>query len=253
MTMQRARRLASVAVVASLALGGLSACRTEPGVAAYLAAGNITTAQVKRVLDDTRDKLAAQKKAPDPAAQAGASAPATANVPISGPDVVNTLISHQVLMRLAQRANAQLPNPLPLAQYAQRLGLPADATYVKLYTEVQGLLFVLNQKVQGVAPTDADYREIYDHLVAQKAIEPGTDFAQFTAGIPANVKQSLGQSVAVRNMVREDVAQQHVKVNPRYEPAEIDVYTERTDSGQDLKLLVVPLSQADSAPVTNAA
>ena len=77
MRMQRARRLASVAVIATLGVTGLSACRSAPDVAVYFgSASEISVAEVQRVFDDARTKFDAAK-AGQPAPQAapdGASA-----------------------------------------------------------------------------------------------------------------------------------------------------------------------------------
>ena len=74
--MQRARRLASIAVVAVLAVTGLSACRNQPGTAAQFGGTTITQADVDKVYTDAQDKLTKavdtvrkqQAATPDPSA-----------------------------------------------------------------------------------------------------------------------------------------------------------------------------------------
>ena len=114
--MQRARRLASVAVVASLAVAGLSACRSEPSVAAYAGGAKITEERVQDVWDDAREAFAA---APAPAADAAQAAPATLSV--TRADVVRILLSVKVLAEVAKRESLSLPADLSVPDYAAAL------------------------------------------------------------------------------------------------------------------------------------
>ena len=50
--MQRARRLAPIAVVAALGIIALTGCRAQPDVAAYIGDRQITENQVTGILDD---------------------------------------------------------------------------------------------------------------------------------------------------------------------------------------------------------
>ena len=84
LAMQRARRLASMVVVASLTVAGLSACRTEPSVAAYVGdSGRVTEKRVQQVWDDAQTALT--------------DAGAPGGVPISRGDIVKTLVSADVI------------------------------------------------------------------------------------------------------------------------------------------------------------
>ena len=133
--MQRARRFASIAVVASLAVAGLSACRSEPSVAAYVGdSGRITEARVQEVWDDARKALT-EATAAQPAADAAGPAAGPAAMPISRADIAPTLVSADVLAQTAQRQNVTLPGTLPLGDYATQLRLPQSAEYVRLYAE----------------------------------------------------------------------------------------------------------------------
>jgi hypothetical protein len=248
--MQRARRLASVAVVAAVAVTGLSACRSQPDVAAYLAAGNISVARVQQVYDDARDKqAAADAKVPNP----DPSEAATSSLPLTGAQVLDTLVSHQVLMTLAQRHNVQIPSPLPLADYAKLLHLPETAQYVKLYVEVEGLQFALNQGGQGGPLTDADLNDVYQRAKAQKAVDPASTPQQFKAGLSDDGKKVLGTAIALKNEVRTEVNQQHLRLNPRYEAFDIPVLTQRDQqTGAALVLVAQRVGNSKaSVPVTD--
>ncbi|GGK91814.1 hypothetical protein [Mangrovihabitans endophyticus] len=248
--MPRARRLVSAAVVAAFTVTGLGACRSEPDVAAYLPSGAITVDQVQSVYDDARDKLTAQAAAT--AAQQGGDAARPVTMPITGRDVLNTMVSRRVLGEVAKKHNVTVPGQLPLDQYAQRLGLPSDARYVRTYVEVQGLLYNLTQKVQPANPSDDDVREVFRRLQATGAMQPGLTAEQFSSGISPEAKQTLASAVAVRNEVRQRVTDSDIRVNPRYEPAQIDVYTEQGPNGKPLPLVVVDLPDASGPlPVTD--
>jgi hypothetical protein len=245
--MQRARRLASVAVVAVVAVTGLSACRSQPDVAAYLAAGNISVARVQQLYDDARDTPAAEAASPSAApAEPAASSKLTPDA------VLDTLVSHQVLMTLAQRHNVQIPSPLPLAEYAKLLNLPPTSEYVKLYVEVDGLQYALNQGGQGGSLTDSDLRDILDRAKAAKLADPAETPQQFGAGLTDANKKVLGTAVALRNEVRDEVNQQHLRLNPRYQAFEIPVFTQRGQAGEAQILVAQPVgNKKASVPVTD--
>jgi hypothetical protein len=248
--MQRARRLASVAVVAAVAVTGLSACRSQPDVAAYLAAGNISVARVQQVYDDARDKqaavIAAEAKSPSPA-------PSDPKLSLTPDVVLETLVSHQVLTTLAQRHHVQIPGSLPIAQYAGFLGLPQDAEYVKLSVEVDGLQYALNQAGQGGPLTDADLRDVLERLKAAKLADPAATMQQFTASLTDDNKKVLGTAVALRSEVRDEVKQQHLRLNPRYQQLfEIPVFTQRSQAGAAQILVAQPVGDKNaSVPVTD--
>jgi len=245
--MQRARRLASVAVVAAVAVTGLSACRSQPDVAAYLAAGDISVARVQQVYNDARNKQSAPAATPSPGETA-----APAALPLTQANVLDTLVSHQVLMTLAQRHNVQIPSPLPIDDIAGLLHLSKNAEYVKLYGEVVLLQSALNKAGQGGSLADADIAEIYQRLKALKAVDPTSTLASFTAGLPAEAKKQLGIAVALRNEVRDEVAKEHFRLNPRYPAFEIPVLTNIDQQGAVLVLVAQPVGDRNaSVPVTD--
>ena len=258
MSMQRARRLASVAVVATLAVTGLSACRSQPDVAVYFGStAEISVADVQRVVDDARTRLtAAQQAAAAEGGQQGgdqAAPQAPVRVPFTGPDVVSALVSRDVVTRIARQRNVALPAALPLAEAAQGLGLPADTEYVRLYTETR-LLF--NQLMQNATPqqaSDADVRAVFEVFEATGAMQPGLTYEQFRSQVSPEAIQTLGRAVAVKQDVQAQLDQLKVRVNPRYEPSEVAVYTEPGPNNEPLSLVAVPLADTDGSPVTDAA
>ena len=258
MPMQRARRLASVAVVATLAVTGLAACRSAPDVAVYSGqSATVTVAEVQRIWDDARDKLtAARDEAAANGEQAGASAAPSApiEVPFDAPDVVSTLVGHDIVTQLAREQNVTLPADLPLDRAGQSIGLPGDAEYTRLYTETRLLFDQLLQKATPAQTSDADLRAVFKVFEETPgAMQPGTTYEQFQQQVPQEALQTLGRAVAVRDQVQQQLDQRDIRVNPRYGSAEISVYAEPGPNNETLSLVSVPLAGTDSAPVTDAA
>jgi hypothetical protein len=255
--MQRVRRLASVAVVATLAVTGLAACRSAQDVAVYFGSGSeISAAEVQRVYDDARTKLTAAQEAANQSGQeagAAAEAPATVQVPISGPDVVSAMVSRDVATRVAQQRNVALPAQLPLDEVAQSLGLPADTEYVRLYTEARLLFNLLLQNASAGPADDAAVRHVFDVFEATGAMQPGLTYEQFRSQVSPQALETLGKAGNVRNDVQAQLDELDVTVNPRYASSEIAVYTEPGPDNKPLSLVSVPLAGTNSAPVTDAA
>ncbi|WP_250028468.1 hypothetical protein [Paractinoplanes maris] len=247
--MQHARRLASIVVVASLAVGGLSACRSEPSVAAYIGdSTRVTEARVQEVWDNA--STAVQSAA---AEQPEASAPPAA-LTITRTDVVRTLVSRDVLTEVARREAVSLPAELPLGDYATQLRLPQDAEYVRLYAESDALIRALRTKVQAGAanPSDDDLREVFDVLVSAQEVPADTTFDQFKTQLPAENLALVKTAAAVRKEVAETTEGMKITVNPRYQPLGIPVLEFQTQNGALRPLVTVPLGQTTgSNPVTD--
>jgi hypothetical protein len=253
MRMQRARRLASVAVIATLAAAGLSACRSAPDVAVYFgSAPEITVAQVERVFNDARTKIKAAQDAA--VAQQGASeAPQAPKVPLTGPDVVSALVSRDVAVRVAKERNVSLPADLPLDEVAQSLGLPADAEYVRIYAEGRLLFNLLLQGAKPADAGDAELRNVFEVFEATGAMQPGLTFEQFKGSVSPQAIETLGRASTVRKDVEAQLDQLDVRVNPRFTASEIAVYSEPGPDNKPLSLVAVPLADTGTSPVTDPA
>jgi hypothetical protein len=253
MRMQRARRLAFVAVIATLAVTGLSACRSAPDVAVYFgSASEISTAAVQRVVDDARTKLTAAQDAA--VAREGSAQPVPApSVPITGPDVVSALVSRDLAGRVAKQRNVSLPAELPLAEVAQSVGLPPDTQYVRIYAESRVLFNLLLQAATPAQAGDAELRGVFKVFEATGAMQPGLTFEQFKGSVSPQAIETLGRATTVRNDVEAQLDQLNVRVNPRFESAEIPIYSEPGPNNKPLSLVSVPLADTDTSPVTDAA
>ena len=248
--MQRARRLASVAVVASLAVAGLSACRSEPSVAAYVGDAKITETRVQDVWDEAREAFAdAPAPAADPAADPAAQA-APATLSISRTDVVRTLLSVNVLAEVAKRESLTLPADLSVPDYAAALRVPENTEYVRLFAEADTYVKLLRQKAQNApAASDADLREVYDVLAAEKQVPEGTTFENFKTALPEQNKVLVQSAAAVRNEINEVTGSMGIRINPRYQPLAIPVLEFQTQSGALRPLVVAKLGSSATSPV----
>ncbi|WP_097322646.1 hypothetical protein [Paractinoplanes atraurantiacus] len=226
-------------VVASLTVAGLSACRSEPSVAAYVGdSGRITEKRVQQIYDDARTALT--------------DAGAKGAVPISRGDIVKTLVSADVMSRVAKNENVTLPANLPLGDYATQLKLPEKAEYVRLYAESDALIRLLRERAgsSSAKPSDEDLQTVYDTLKAAGEVDPAMTFDQFKTQLPAENQQLVTTSAAVRDEVASAAGDLKIKVNPRYQPLQISVLDFQTQNGELRPLVTVPLGAADAgAPV----
>ncbi len=247
--MQRARRLASIAVVASLTVAGLTACRSEPSVAAYVGnTSRVTEKRVQEIWDNASAELA--KAAADQPQASGA----PVAMPITRAEIVRTLVSNDVLGEVAEREGVALPADVPLGDYATQIRLPQTADYVRLYAESDTLLRQLRTKVQASAPDagDDDLREVFDVLVSSQEVPAATTFEQFKTQLPAENLALVKTAVAVRKEVAQVTDGMNITVNPRYAPLGIPVLEFQTQNGELRPLVIVPLGDTDNdSPVTD--
>ena len=216
--MQRARRLASTAVVALLAVGGLSACRSEPDVAAYLGDGKtITEAHVEGVYNEARRELTRSREQVQRQDTTGASAAAVppVQVPFKQSDVLNALLSIDVLEQAAAAKGVQAAAQPTVEQVAQSSGYSPNWEYTKLYTRTLQLRSAVQPKVAPAPLTDADLRPVYERLTAGAAAG-APSYEQFKSQLSDENKQALQQSLGLRNELTKIIQDDAVKTNPRY-------------------------------------
>jgi hypothetical protein len=235
MRMQRARRLASVAALAALAVTGLSACRSAPDVAAYVGSAKITEARVSHVFDDAKAKVAAGAQA----------------APIARQDVVDTLVGLDVMQVIAKEKGVS-PAAVPADQVAQSLGLRADAEYVALYSQYRGLLAAVSKDVQPATPSTADLRDVYKRLTAAGGNPDGQTFQQFQSNISAQDQQTLQQNIGLRNALAPQVEKLDTVVNPGYTTPQLPLVSLQDAQGKEVPLVVLPLvPAANQVPVVD--
>ncbi|MEV6598044.1 hypothetical protein AB0M36_14355 [Actinoplanes sp. NPDC051346] len=256
MTMQRARRLASTAVVAVLAVAGLTACQQSPDVAAYTSGGKISEDRVEGIYDQVRDQLT---EAREQAQRRGEAAGATEalpppTMPISRQDVLNALLEVDLLRKAAQARGVKPTDPAPVAQVAQARNYSPTWEYTQLYAEAHQLRAALEPTVTPAQLTQDDLHDVYRRLIAGGAAEPTTTFDDFQSKMlsPEN-KSVLETFVGMRNDLQRVVADQKVKINPRYGAQQIPLLTIQGGDGKDLPLVVLSIGgeDAENAYVTD--
>ncbi|WP_433793456.1 hypothetical protein [Actinoplanes sp. CA-252034] len=235
--MLRARRVASAVVAASLAVGGLSACRSESSVAAYMgSAGEITEQEVDKVWTEAYDTLTDQAQAAaaeaekaqretekkrEEAGEEVTPAPTVtaerAQVPFTRTQALQALVGHEIYGRLAAKHSVSLPADVPYAQFAAEKKLPADSTYAKLYIENYYLRGLLTQSlVSTAAPAEADMRFVYDQLAANGGVEPGQDYAAWRSAQGEQNLQAVAAAARLREEVRATSDELRIRLNPKY-------------------------------------
>jgi hypothetical protein len=245
--MQRARRLASVAVVASMAVTGLSACRSAPDVVAYIGTGaqlvKITTDQVAAIYDDAKAEATGPRQNTDGSVDQPTK--------VTRQQIVSTLIANRVLRAYGQ-ANGLTPTALPADQVAQSMFLNTSAKFVPVYSEYIGYLQAMLAKIKQTQPTEAEVRDIFDRLVAAGGVPATTTFESWVSGLAQQDQQTISARLELKRELQPVAAKLDIDVNPRYESA-FSVLQTVDQAGTPLPLIVVPVGDGgDSVPVTDA-
>ncbi|MEV0714342.1 hypothetical protein [Asanoa sp. NPDC050611] len=215
--MLRARRIASIVVVAALGLGGLAACRSEPSVAAYVGDRRVTEDQVTQVFDGAGAGASASPAAEEQQ-QPGTEPTRSPGPAVSRQQVVDLEVSLDLGRKVAAEQGVQPMAAVTAEQVATELGVPATSEYAKDYTEWVNLSQAIFAKLGTNVPavTDEQLRGVYDALVKVDAIEAGFDLAQ--------IKQAFGNGEFVAaayqltGMLEKAATTSDTTVNPRYLP-----------------------------------
>jgi hypothetical protein len=246
MAMQRARRLASVAVVASLAVTGLSACRNSPDTAAYIGTGSAATKVSQGQVDDIFDDAQAKAIAGGTAADGSQQKPTK----VSKQQIVSALVGLGVLRKYAADNDIK-PVALPADKVAQAMFLSDDAKFVPIYSEFEGYIEALATKVPQVQVTEADVRDVYNRFKAGGSLPPTTTFESFAGGLGQQDQQVLSQRISVSKALQPVAAKLDIEVNPRYSPS-FSLLDVPSAAGTPVALVAVPVGNADSTvPVTD--
>jgi hypothetical protein len=270
MTMQRARRLASVVVVASLGVAGLSACQQAPTVAAYLGSlGQISESQVQDVWDDAHaallkqvqdDQAKQQAQLDDQARAKGAKPTATATqspvkMPVTRGQIVQTLILDKVFDRVAAARGLSAAPEQELDQDASGIQLPADTKFVQAYAHWNSVLTQMRVAAQnGPAPSDADLKAVLQGLTEAGSVPAGTSFDAFKAQLQTDTNNSTLVKIATttRDQIQQVVSPLAIKVSPRYQPLSLTLLSTQTKNGGEKELIGVPLGRNDATVPVDA-
>jgi hypothetical protein len=225
------RRLITVVAVAGLALAALTGCRLETGSAAYVGGTRFSQAQVD-------DMLAAYKRD-------GGALQET-----DRPQARRSIASEMVFLAVARRYATEKGYDTPAFDYssaASQSSLPASDPYLRMHVEADAYQQLLLQHSTAVTPTDADFREMYQHLVdggltaSYEQIKPEL---QQIAGV--------GQGLGLRNALSAAVRRYGVQLNPVFGDIEYPVVRVSGTNGGSFVLVSVPLGSGAAPAVVDA-
>jgi hypothetical protein len=249
--MQRARRFASTAVVAALAVAGLSACRSEPSVAAYLGDQRITVARVDAMYEDARTKLDAaveqvrQQQAGQPDAKP---VPDAVNLPITKQDVLSMIVGVDVLKRYAEKTGTK-PQPIRTEDLVQEIPLPPDTEFIRTAVEYRGYLNGLAVAAKPATVTEADLRDVFGRLDRAGAFgQQDVTFEQWQPSLTDQQQQVLQQFIGLRNALTAEVGSFEARVNPRFGDGALTLLPYTDGNGKTAPLVSLPLSGSSVKP-----
>lgn len=226
------RRLLAVALAGAVALTGLSACRSQPTVAAYVGSAQLSNADVEKIVDEF---------------------PAETREAHAG-DIRRLVVSAFVTREVARQIARDRKLPVPVADpniyqgEAAQLKVSATGGFFTLQAEAGAAVRAIEPLSRAQAPTDADQRAVYAQLVQAGDIQPGTPYGKVKDQLDSpEMRQALG----LRTVVADGVKTYGVQVNPRYQPLGIPVPFTLVN-GQVQAEVTVPLDQNASPAVVSA-
>lgn len=209
--MHLARRLASVAVVATLGLAGLTACRQEPGVAAYVGDQQISEDAVTGWVDGADPEPAAA-----PSAEPGPSVAPDAAPAVSRQQAVDLAVSLDLGRQIVEEENLQVQTQITAEQVAGELGVEPTSEYATMYAEWINVAQAIFGASTPGAPTDEQIMKVYEQLVVAGAIEPNLPLADVKAAFGSG--EFVSSAAGLADQLAEQASADGVSVNPRYLP-----------------------------------
>ena len=229
------RRIIGVIALGALAVGALSACRTEAGAASFVGNTKISESFVDNV---------------------AASVPAAAQIP---KDQVRALaVDYQTFNVLAAKLakdkgwGTATASADEVQQFGQQLGLSAgaaqDNAFIQVLTQADAWKSLLASKVTPAKPTPDAERQVYDNLVASQAVDPSTPFASVQGQI-AQI-QVFPQAMGLQNELEKAAKTYDVSINPRYAQPCTDAskVTSATCSAFEIPLLQIQGQSGQAIP-----
>jgi hypothetical protein len=210
--MHLARRLVTAAVVAALGIGGLTACRSQPGIAAYVGDQQITEETVTAWVDGAVPAAGQDQQEPSPGPSVGADEPP----PVSRQEAVDLAVSLDLGKQIVAEKNIQVQDQVTAEQVAAELGVAPGSEYARMFAEWISVAQAILATEGAAAPTDEQIMTVYQQLVAAGAIEPNLPLA--------DVKQAFGdgQFVSSASALADQLAAKadtnNASINPRYLP-----------------------------------
>lgn len=196
--MLRASRLASICVVAALGLAGLTGCRSDPGVAAYVDSTSYSDAEIASIAEEFAANVPPEQR--------------ERIVRDLKDQVLHFLILGKVAGDYARAKNIKMPTPDPDA-LAEQQRIPPGLRLTSILAEYSAALSGLHAAARPIEPTEADRLEAYRNTTVgdRPLAQPYDEVKQaFNA-------ESMGQSLGLRQMLGEALDGVDVRVNPAYD------------------------------------
>ncbi len=226
--MQRARRVAFLAVLGLVGGLALAGCRSQPSVAAYVGGHRYSQADVDRIVNQVKDK-------PEPA------------VPATRQRVVRLLVLRDLAQRMATERKIEVKPSS--GDFGQALNLPGGSEYVKLYRS----FYELQSALEAVAPpgkvNDDDLLGFYRAGVDAGAFRPGASVDEVRQGLAGN--QDVLAVFGLRDLLSAEGDREHVRLNPRFGPLALPELQQSQQTGRVYEL-AVPFRAAANAPVRDS-
>ncbi|MEU8077601.1 hypothetical protein AB0B31_19365 [Catellatospora citrea] len=205
------RRLTAAAGIA-VALLALTACRSNPSVAAYVGDESFTEAKV--------DQLTEQAAKVQQTAQPGDTAAIRT-------EVVQLLIYNALCKRIAAEKGIKLP--------AVAAG-PSEYETIRQESQTCVQALPLDQ----MKPSDEDLRKVYDNGVEIGVLDPKQSFDQIKPQLAGDPQ--VAGAIAVYRVLTDAAKSADVTVNPRYRPLDLPVLS----AGERGAVLSAPFGQYES-------
>jgi hypothetical protein len=230
-------RIVAVVAMGALALGGLSACRTDAGSAGFVGNSRITDSHLESIASGAGTPAAVPKSAVEGAA-------------------LQNIIYNDVAARYAKEHGVKTPavTSAQLTAVAQEFGSKLTSEFTKIAAQADAWNVALTGDTKAVTPTDAELMAIYQRAVTANVAPPN----QFAATKPEILAvPDLGQAVGLQRALDAAVRRYNVSINPRFQPAcastpcdefSIPVLQLENQSGAVFNAVVLPLDPAGAEP-----
>ncbi|MEH1126365.1 hypothetical protein [Micromonospora sp. CPCC 206061] len=205
----RARRLASIVVVACLGLGVLTGCQVDSGKAAIIGGTSYTEDQVTEIYENA---LLASSDEPTPSASPAAAAPA-----VSRQKIVDLLVSLELGRRIVEEKKFPAPEQATKPEeIASALGAPPQSEYVKLWAAWLDVQNTIVEHTPRAGLTDEGLMQVYQALVRSNAIQGGMNVTQVREAFGAAIFAEA--ATIVSTSLGAEVEKVDAEINPKYQP-----------------------------------
>jgi hypothetical protein len=204
----------------------LSACRSEPGVAAYVGDDVLTESEIDSTIDEVVK-----------ASQESARVPSRSDV------VVTFVLNKGCAAKQAQEKFASAPVTIEAVANAE--SIPANTQYARDRTALHAC--VGGVPTTDTVPTEAELREIFDRAIDEQLIDPATVYEQVKGQIAGDSRVIEG--LATRHLLSSLVADGEVSVNPRYRPLNMGFSAVHSATGASVPLVMMTIGEPGSDAV----